>query len=173
MSRPTDWRPALWQETLEELLNDETVFEYADQWTLNFNYNLSNEERRRGWKIFSPCVHGQFRCSACNKTWSSARITVLFHYRLLSNRARGTVIMRPYRQGCRSCTNDDFELPGFSQKNVEQVLHWLLAKIRKNCYGEPVDDVVVSRRPTWRTKPHERDLCEACIEGSCCEDDEN
>lgn len=113
-----------------------------------------------------------FRCSSCCNTWSSARVTVLFHYRLRAE--RGTVLMRPFGQACRSCAEDSFELPGFSASVVRETLLRLFCKIRKNCYGE-VDDndepgILGYRR---RTRPHEASLCEACAQGICCQDDDN
>ncbi|XP_061597823.1 receptor-transporting protein 3-like [Cololabis saira] len=169
----SSWDSSLWTRTFEELLDDDSVFDYQDAWTLNFNYNLTDEitqeERRRGWKVFSPCARGKFLCQACNKTWSSARVTVLFRYRL--RRDRGTVIMRPFGQACLNC-NEDFYLPGFNEKEVTFVLTRLFTKIRKNCYGEVVDDGDRGPSYTRRSKPHEASLCEACEQGICCQKEE-
>lgn len=100
-------------------------------------------------------------------------MVVLFRYRLRGD--RGTVIMRPFGQACRRCQDDEFELPGFSTKEVEEALLRLFHKIRKNCYGEEDDDYdgssSVSSTKVW-TKPHEASLCEACIQGICCQDDD-
>lgn len=96
---------------------------------------------------------------------------VLFRYRLQGG--RGTVIMRPFGQVCRRCKDDEFELPGFSKKDVEEALHRLFRKIRKNCYGDEDDDdrsSSANSSKVW-TKPHEASLCEACIMGICCQDD--
>uniref|UniRef100_A0A8C9U170 3CxxC-type domain-containing protein n=1 Tax=Scleropages formosus TaxID=113540 RepID=A0A8C9U170_SCLFO len=61
----------------------------------------------------------RFRCGSCYKYWPSARVVVLFRYRLRSD--RGTVLMRPFGQ-------------------VQQALLRLFHKIRKNCYGEREED---------------------------------
>lgn len=106
-----------------------------------------------------------FRCSSCERTWPSARVTVLFRYRLRAG--RGTVLMRPFGQACRSC-DDDFTLPGFSEQVARDSLLQLLRKIRKNCYGEVDDDYYDDGGDTQRhSKPHEADLCEACSQGIC------
>lgn len=114
--------------------------------------------------LISPL--SSFRCSKCDRTWPSARVTVLFHYRLRAS--RGTVLMRPFGQACRSCKND-FTLPGFSEAVVRETLLRLLHRVRKNCYGEVEDDDDDrdSQRSTRHTKPHEANLCEACSQGIC------
>ncbi|XP_056154801.1 receptor-transporting protein 3-like [Lampris incognitus] len=173
----TEWTPSLWQDTFEDMLDDDQELDYEDQWTFNFNYSQTDEvtkdERRRGWKVYSHCAYGKFYCDSCSKTWPSARVVVLFRYRLRTDGARGTVIMRPFGQACRRCHDDDFLFPGFSKEEVEKTLLRLFAKIRKNCYGEEEDDddddgSVCSDKV--RTKPHEETLCEACIQGICCQD---
>ncbi|XP_042363113.1 receptor-transporting protein 3-like [Plectropomus leopardus] len=175
MVKPTDWIPSLWVETFEELQDDDNELDYGDEWTLNFNYTLTDklttEQRRRGWRVFCYHAHGHFKCTSCKKIWPSAQVTVLFHYRLRGG--RGTVIMRPFGQACRSCQNNTFYLPGFYKEEVEKALLRLCAKIRKNCYrDEDVDDDGGSVSPKVWTKPHEKTLCEACRMGICCQDDE-
>lgn len=58
----TDWIPSLWTDTFADLQEDE--LNYGDEWTLNFNYTqtdtITQEERRRGWKVFSHCAHGRY-----------------------------------------------------------------------------------------------------------------
>nr|APQ41789.1 receptor-transporting protein 3 [Lates calcarifer] len=180
MSRSTDWVPALWLETFDELLCDDNELDYGDQWTLNFNYSQSDkvtkEERKKGWKVYCHCAYGNFQCASCSKTWPSARVVVLFRYRLQRGRGRGTVIMRPFGQTCRRCQDDMFELPGFFKKEVEEALLRLISKIRKNCYGEYDDDdddggSSACSTKVW-TKPHEKTLCEACRMGICCQDED-
>ncbi|KAG5842522.1 hypothetical protein ANANG_G00178520 [Anguilla anguilla] len=144
----TDWTPTLWRDTFDEMLEEE--LEYNDSWIVQFNYslqeNLSKEERRRGWKIYCHRAYG-------------------------NEAARGTVIMRPFRQACRGCSGN-FELPGFSMEEVEKVLLKLIGKIKKNCYGEEEEDNSDSCSPEKvRTKPHESSLCEACSQGICCVED--
>lgn len=115
-----------------------------------------------------PLISHSFQCGSCRKTWPSARVVVLFRYRLRGE--RGTVIMRPFRQSCRRCQST-FEFPGFSDDVVTEVLCRLFSKIRKNIYnedegGSPSND----SRSVW-TKPHESSLCEACRDGICLEND--
>ncbi|XP_071757683.1 receptor-transporting protein 3-like [Centroberyx gerrardi] len=172
-----DWQASLWKDVFEELLDEDQELDYGDQWNLNFNYSqtdkVTKEERKRGWKVYSHCAFGHFQCGSCSKTWPSARVVVLFRYRLRSETARGTVIMRPFGQACRRCRDDEFDLPGFSQKEVEEALLRLFAKIRKNCYGEEEeydeDDESGCSEKVW-TKPHEAGLCQACLMGICCQD---
>lgn len=100
-----------------------------------------------------------FLCKSCGKHWYSARVVVLFRYRLRGN--LGTVVMRPFRQSCRRC-EEKFEAPGFSKKAVANALLELFYKIRKNCYGH---DSAISKMGLF--KPHEASLCEACFMGVC------
>jgi len=88
------------------------------------------------------------------------------------------VILRPFKQACRSCPEEEvgddlaFYLPGFTEDEVDDALQWVLGKIRKNCYGEreescDADDDDDEDRVV-KTKPHEKSLCEACRQGICC-----
>lgn len=170
----TDWIPSLWTGTFADLQEDE--LDYGDQWTLNLNYTqtdtISQADRRRGWKVFSHCAHGRFKCSSCSKIWSSARVVVLFRYRLRSEAERGAVIMRPFGQACQRCGDSHFYRPGFSQQDVEDALNRLFGKIRKNCYGEEdYEDNGSGGFDEVRTKPHERALCEGCRMGICCQEE--
>lgn len=46
------------------LLDEYEELDYGDNWSLNFNYNLTDTldqaERRRGWKIFCHRAHGKY-----------------------------------------------------------------------------------------------------------------
>ncbi|XP_003968991.2 receptor-transporting protein 3-like [Takifugu rubripes] len=177
MTGSSDWVPGLWLDIFNELLDQDDELDYGDQWRLNFNYTsltdtLDSAERRRGWKIFCSRVYGNFECGSCRKTWPSARVTVLFHYRLRGE--RGIVIMRPLGQSCRRC-QDTFELPGFSEDVVRGTLQRLFSKIRKNIYDEDDDDDDGGHSDNsgrgW-SKPHESSLCEACKMGICSQNDE-
>ncbi|XP_075962353.1 receptor-transporting protein 4-like [Anarhichas minor] len=171
MSRSTEWVPSLWRETFEELLDDDNELDYGDQWTLNFNYSQTDqvtvEERKRGWKVYCHSSgYGHFLCASCSKSWSSAKVTLLFRYRLRGD--RGSVIMRPFGQACRSCNDNSFKQPGFAMEEVENALLRLCAKIRKNCYGEDDDDHSGgSGNRSDNRKPHEKALCQACSQGIC------
>ncbi|KAM9737965.1 receptor-transporting protein 3-like [Menidia menidia] len=170
-----EWIPSLWLETFGEMLNEDNELDYGDDWNLTFNYSqtdqITKEERKRGWKVYSHCAHANFQCGSCGKTWPSARVVLLFRYRLRGG--RGTVIMRPFGQACRRCQDDQFDLPGFVEKEVENALQRLFSKIRKNCYAEEDDSDGGSSASSIKvkTKPHEASLCEGCRMGICCQED--
>ncbi|KAJ8386293.1 hypothetical protein AAFF_G00174890 [Aldrovandia affinis] len=149
---------SMWRMTFNKILEEE--LEYSDIWTFRFNNSLS-EERRRGFKIFCTNAKGHFKCGTCSKSWSSAQVTILFHYRLQTKAARGTVAMRPFGQACRRC-NGGFKWAGFSPETVETVLLRLISKIKKNCYGEAEEDAGYCGDEKAGGKPHESSLCEAC-----------
>ncbi|XP_029590430.1 receptor-transporting protein 3 isoform X1 [Salmo trutta] len=182
----TDWTPTLWSECFEEMLDEE--LDSSDQWAFHFNYGLTEtltkEERRRGWRVYSHCAYGRFQCGECSKTWRSARVVLVFRYRLRDTTARGTVLMRPYGQACKRC-REEFELPGFSQNEVEEALLGLFGKIKKNCYDEDdeeeeedeedeeeeeEDEEEEDGSEKVSTRPHEKALCEACRLGICCQE---
>uniref|UniRef100_A0A3P9JCQ6 3CxxC-type domain-containing protein n=1 Tax=Oryzias latipes TaxID=8090 RepID=A0A3P9JCQ6_ORYLA len=172
MARLTDWLPSLWMEIFNDLLDYE--LDNEDPWTLHFSYSITDkltaQEKNRGWKICCTCTQAEFKCGSCGKTWFSARVMVLFRYRL--RRGRGTVIMRPFGQSCLTC-QDEFDLPGFARKTVEDSLVKVFSKIRKNCYMENDDNNDIDAAPSPRryTKPHKSTLCQACKEGICKQDD--
>lgn len=172
MSINTDWTPSLWMETFDKLVDDDNELDYGDEWNLNFNYSQTNtvtkEEKKRGWKVYSPCTFGNFQCGNCDNTWSSARVVILFRYRLRHD--RGTVIMRPLGQSCRQCHDERFDRPGFSEDTVETTLLNLCSKIRKNCYNDEDEDDSYTCTNEVKTKPHKKELCEGCQMGICCED---
>ncbi|KAF6737914.1 Receptor-transporting protein 3 [Oryzias melastigma] len=149
--RLTNWLPSLWVETFEDLLDEQ--LDYEDDWSFQFNYSLTKEltarEKGRGWKISCQCSKAQFKCGSCGNSWFSARVTLLFHYRL--RRGRGTVIMRPFGQSCRNCQDDNFYLPGFVPKTVEDILIKVFSKIRKNCYMENDDDNDPNTEPSTKS----------------------
>lgn len=64
ISTPVEWAPGLWLDLFEELLYDDEELNYGDQWSLTFDYNLSEtldqNERRRGWKIFCYRARGKY-----------------------------------------------------------------------------------------------------------------
>ncbi|XP_030004084.1 receptor-transporting protein 4-like [Sphaeramia orbicularis] len=173
-----EWLPSLWQDTFEKLLLRDKELDYGDHWTIDFSYiqtnTLSLEERRGGWKVSCHCTNGKFQCASCQRMWPSARVQVLFRYRLWTGQGWGTVIMRPFGQSCHYCRNDVFEFCGFLKRDVKQTLRRLFAKIRKNCYGEEDGEVSYSLpvcAPKAKAKPHESSLCEACDMGICSQQD--
>lgn len=67
-------------------------------------------------------------------------------------------------------------MPGFNEVNVDEALQRVFGKIRKNCYGEREEreegsDEASEEQFVMRTKPHEKSLCEACLQGICCLED--
>ena len=83
--------------------------------------------------------------------------------------------MRPFGQSCLSCKDDQdvYYLPGFTEDQVERTLLQLFRKIRKNCYGEEQDgiDGATDCDIVRKTKPHKKELCEACQQGILCVDE--
>lgn len=94
----------------------------------------------------------------------------MFHY-CLGKTKTGSVLLRPFGQICRQCNYDCFINPTFKEESVKAILENLILKIRKNCYREKIDrDIQDIKLPIRKTKPHERDLCEACMDGVCNKD---
>ncbi|KAM3932662.1 receptor-transporting protein 3-like [Leptodactylus fuscus] len=161
----------IWIDTFQSLQKIELEEKYGNKWILQFNYNLvdklTEEEKRKGWKISQTTKFASFNCSNCSHFWNSSRVTLIFHY-CLGKSKTGQVFLRPFCQICRQCNSEYFMKPKFKEESVKAALENLILKIRKNCYREKIRNIsqdVMYR--TIRTKPHESDLCEACMEGIC------
>ncbi|XP_069068908.1 receptor-transporting protein 3-like isoform X1 [Pleurodeles waltl] len=162
-----------WIDLFNEIQEEELVDEHGDTWTLCFNYSLTNEltseKRKEGWKMFEKPSYGSFTCSNCSHFWNSARICIVFHYRLRERAERGQVLMRPFRQQCRECTSKENQTPRFNDNKIEEILMILIGKSKKNCYHveDPDERTPLGPLSTFRTTPHQKELCEACQQGIC------
>nr|DBA26276.1 TPA: hypothetical protein GDO54_010559 [Pyxicephalus adspersus] len=161
----------IWIDIFHDLQMTELEQSYGKTWVLQFRYDLEDsltqEHRYNGWKISQTTIHGSFTCPGCQHFWNSGRVSLIFHY-CLGRTRRATVLLRPFGQMCRDCDNNSFIKPTFREETVERVLENLILKIKKNCYGEYIATIRPDRnRNLPRTKPHERDLCEACDSGVC------
>ncbi|XP_077146376.1 receptor-transporting protein 3-like [Ranitomeya variabilis] len=165
----------IWIDTFEQLQKKDLQERYEKKWILQFNYSLENslneEQKQKKWKISQTTKFGSFTCLKCSHFWNSSRVTLIFHYCLRKNKT-GTVLLRPFSQMCRECDNNKFINPTFNVKSVKESLENLILKIKKNCYHEKTDSDNQDNRhhKIIRTKPHERDLCEACMAGICNKD---
>ncbi|XP_069473582.1 receptor-transporting protein 3-like [Ambystoma mexicanum] len=171
MSRAESGNP--WIDIFRELQEEELEEGYGETWALHFNYSLTNdlpqEKRKQGWKVTERPSNGSFTCSSCHHLWNSARICIVFHYRRRENAQRGQVLMRPFRQQCRQCNSGKYEHPKFNEDRIEEILMGVIVKIKKNCYGVVDPDESPPKSPSdqrW-TKPHHKELCEACQQGIC------
>ncbi|XP_078521512.1 receptor-transporting protein 3-like [Lissotriton helveticus] len=161
-----------WIDLFNEIQEEELEEEHGDTWQLHFNYSITNElaqeKRKEGWKVFEKASYGSFTCSKCSHFWNSAKICIVFHYRLRERAGRGQVLMRPFRQQCRECGSKTWCTPRFNDSEIEDILLILIAKIKKNCYHEVDPDEPTPTGPnTIPTTPHHKELCEACQQGIC------
>ncbi|KAM5163128.1 receptor-transporting protein 3-like [Mantella aurantiaca] len=160
----------IWIDIFQDL-QTELEQSYRKTWVLQFSYSLedtlTHEQRRNGWKISQTTAHACFTCLRCQHFWNSGRVTLIFHY-CLGRTRRATVLLRPFRQMCRECNSNFFIKPTFKEEKIERILENLILKIRKNCYGEDIDiGGYAGDQRVVRTKPHEKDRCEACDYGLC------
>ncbi|KAM4695050.1 uncharacterized protein O3C94_005448 isoform 1-T2 [Discoglossus pictus] len=161
----------IWMDTFQDLQEMELGKDYGHVWSLHFQYdlidNLTLEQKQEGWKIFTMKSFGSFVCLKCSNYWKSGLITLMFHYRLINSK-KGLVKLRIYRQQCRRCKYPNLEKPTIEEHEVQESLITLILKIRKNCYNEITEKSTESSRGSPHlTKPHERNLCEACLFGTC------
>ncbi|XP_071995665.1 receptor-transporting protein 3-like [Engystomops pustulosus] len=161
----------IWIDTFACLQKKDLEEKYRKKWILQFNYrlkdSLTEEQKKNGWKISQTTKFACFTCTKCSHFWNSGRVTLIFHYCLRQSKT-GTVLLRPFSQMCRACDNDNFINATFKEESVKAILQNIIQKIRKNCYREKIDFPTHSvDYRIIRTKPHERDLCEACLEGVC------
>ncbi|XP_053565024.1 receptor-transporting protein 3-like [Bombina bombina] len=158
-----------WADIFQNLQDTELKDTYSNQWTLQMDNDLddlTSNLRQQGWKIYQSSSIGKFMCPSCTHKWNSARVSLIFHYRLNIGHEDGEVRLKIYRQKCRSCGNQKMLKASFEEENVKDVLIRLITRIKKNCYYEQIE---IKRRTNGleRTKPHESSLCEACLKGKC------
>uniref|UniRef100_A0A8C4DX45 3CxxC-type domain-containing protein n=1 Tax=Dicentrarchus labrax TaxID=13489 RepID=A0A8C4DX45_DICLA len=85
-----------------------------------------------GWEQYIRNTGARFKCIMCGRSWSSNRVMVVFHMRLLNG--QGIVKVRRFRQNCK---NEQFEINKRSSPNLGVMSHSLkLFKIRIKCYHE-------------------------------------
>ncbi|XP_068135427.1 receptor-transporting protein 3-like [Hyperolius riggenbachi] len=161
----------IWIDVFCDLQKSELEERYQKTWVLQFNYSLEDSltrgQRQNGWKIYQTSSYACFTCFQCGHFWNSGRVALIFHY-CLGKSKKATVLLRIFGQQCRACENDRFIKPTFNEERAEKILEILILKIRKNCYGEDTgNNWHRPGRRMVRTKPHERDLCEACAAGVC------
>ncbi|XP_053316347.1 receptor-transporting protein 3-like [Spea bombifrons] len=161
-----------WEDAFQSIQETELSQNYGHNWTLQIKNDILDEltftQRNQGWKVYQTSSFGSFACSTCRHSWSSARVCLTFHYRLLQY-SRGEVYLRLFRQQCRVCNNGIMITGLFEEGTKQEVLKRLISKIKKNCYNEKVETVVYSGR-SMVTKPHEARFCEACMMGKCNRD---
>ncbi|XP_053566236.1 uncharacterized protein LOC128656388 [Bombina bombina] len=158
----------VWMKTFHFLKEKELGADYGDVWSLNFKYDLMGkptpEQKSEGSWIFTQNSFGSFICSNCSNKWKSGLITLIFQFCLKSK--RGLVLLRIFRQQCRRCKYPNLEKPTIEENEVKDSLMRLIIKIRKCCYNEKMTSNPQTRGPAI-TKPHESNLCEACLFGIC------
>ncbi|XP_065496632.1 receptor-transporting protein 3-like [Caloenas nicobarica] len=154
-----------WQDIFAKKIAD---MDLTEPWMLQEDDTLQVHVLKPGWKEFvQHHALGRFQCSQCFHKWSSAKVHVLFH--MHRRRGWGMVCMRVFRQVCRRCPDPQLEEPEFSLDTMERLLHNLVLKILKYCYGahvQPSDllEVVVDAPVAG---PHDSARCEGCQLGVC------
>ncbi|XP_066446264.1 receptor-transporting protein 3-like [Eleutherodactylus coqui] len=155
----------IWIDTFQSLQKKDLEERYRKKWILQFNYRLTDhlteEQKKKGWKISPMQKLASFTCSKCSHFWNSGVVNLIFHY-CLGKTKTGTVLLRPFRQICRQCANDFFINPTFQSESVKEILENVILKIRKNCYREKFERNTPHTKLFIKTKPHESELCEAC-----------
>ncbi|KAH1165273.1 receptor-transporting protein 3-like [Mauremys mutica] len=141
-----------------------------DTWSLTVEDNLSPRNPERPWHLYQQRkAFARFQCSCCTRRWPSAQVLILFHMHLDWSQRQGQVKMRVCGQKCKKCHGAKFEMPTFSQENIERILDNLVLKIHAKCYRESIAnrdlaDPIVEEDVEG---PHDTTRCEACALGIC------
>uniref|UniRef100_A0A8C4DX33 3CxxC-type domain-containing protein n=1 Tax=Dicentrarchus labrax TaxID=13489 RepID=A0A8C4DX33_DICLA len=85
-----------------------------------------------GWEQYIRNTGARFKCIMCGRSWSSNRVMVVFHMRLLNG--QGIVKVRRFRQNCK---NEQFEINKRSAvRQLDIIMTNVFYKIRIKCYHE-------------------------------------
>ncbi|XP_041912184.1 receptor-transporting protein 3-like isoform X1 [Alosa sapidissima] len=121
-----------WEITFEER-TEELVEDYGDSWRLKFDDNIEPDNPAQDWFQYIRGAFARFKCSACNRTWGSGRVLVVFEFHYQRGAKRGTVKARHFRQECKTCEETEMEEPQFDSENIGVMLEKLVEKIRIRC----------------------------------------
>ncbi|XP_067322385.1 receptor-transporting protein 2-like [Anolis sagrei] len=143
-----------WRALLKEKIG---VVKPEDAWSLRMDESLELYQVPPGWKRFLQ-DHAYARYSL-NR--SLTEFILLFHVLWEPHKRQGRIQMRCFQQQCHECFSKHEE-PEFTVESASKVLDRLIVTIRKECYGEHIEDADISEVVIHSTGPHRRELCEAC-----------
>nr|XP_008120851.1 PREDICTED: uncharacterized protein LOC103281310 [Anolis carolinensis] len=133
-----------------------------DAWSLMMDETLELYQVPSGWKRFlQDHAYARFTCSECGHRWASYKVILLFHVCWQPHKRQGCIRMRCFKQQCHKCMSKH-EDPEFTEESASKVLENFIVTIRKECYGEHIEDAELSEVVIHSTGPHQRELCEGC-----------
>lgn len=153
---------AVWK---EEFVNKITEADIKDEWKLVVDENLLKGDRGL---YYTQNTFAGFNCSKCRHHWKSSKVYILFLMNQNKIFKQGTVKMRIFRQECKTCTADVFEIPKITQENMKRVVNNVVTKIQKKFYSmhDPNEDL--KPESFGRSEgPHDKEHCEACKYNLC------
>uniref|UniRef100_A0A8C5Y0X3 Receptor transporter protein 3 n=1 Tax=Microcebus murinus TaxID=30608 RepID=A0A8C5Y0X3_MICMU len=158
----------VWKQVFQELIQEVKPWH---RWTLTPDKGLLPDVLKPGWMQYQQWVFARFQCSSCSRSWASAQVQVLFHMHWSEEKSRGQVKMRVFAQRCKKCSQPPFEVPEFTLENISRILNNLVLRILKKCYRErfkSMEEIPMIKEVSLEG-PHDRDNCEACLQGCCAE----
>ncbi|XP_023556412.1 receptor-transporting protein 3 [Octodon degus] len=157
-----------WEQVFQELIREVKPWH---SWTLVTDKELLPNVLQQGWAQFQQKTFARFCCSSCLRSWSSAKVQVLFHVHWSKKKRRGQVKMRVFAQRCKKCTESHFEVPELTPENIRRTLTNLVFSILRKCYKEgfkPMEELPPVK-DTSLEGPHDSLNCEACLQGFCAQ----
>ena len=142
-----------------------------DKWNLQVYQEISSLAdikvvARYGWKKFQDKAKVRFQCSECERSWTSVKGTVIFHYRLDRTQNKGQVEMWLLGQKCSKC-GDKFEDAKWYDGEIKKCLKNLLTKVQEKFYDDSNTVINTSQRAANMSSEHRSELCQACAQGVC------
>ncbi|XP_063056331.1 receptor-transporting protein 3-like [Engraulis encrasicolus] len=144
------------------------VEKHGHNWILEFDDTIEADKQARFWYQYTRGAFARFRCSKCNKDWTSKKVLVVFHFQLNKSTRKGTVKAHHFRQECKTCEDAEMEKPKFAPDNIKALLEKLVERIDVRCYTKNRGNSSVRLRYFRKSDgPHEAAHCEACQKGFC------
>lgn len=176
---------AYWHDTFDRVFQDF----HPDEWRLEPTKGAMPKE----WRKFKDSAKVKFVCKECQNSWTSMKGLVIFWFKKIDTTDRRdgltqqeeadeetrvteastgdknvySLRFKLYGQQCRSCSDEDFQLPKWYKEEVEKALNNVHQKIGEVFYDFEKEEPDTRKRSGRPRQQHDSERCQACREGQC------